>query len=294
MKFSRRDLIAGASVAALSVNLPAKAAVLRDGNASNNQDIVVVSGQSNAGDGNALTAADLPAHLVPVDQGVKIWNGRAFVTMQNGVNTDPIAASAPTRAATWGPHVEFAYRWRQDNPYGTLYVVHVPVGGSGLDKTAFPTACWCPPAASYRGTRLFDAVTTQLRRAKAALSRPKVRAVLWMQGEADANDTLATANNYATNLPPLLSAMLTNWGDSETKILVGRIDNGGVENQTGGVWHFAPPVQAAQDAVNGSLGGLVTTISTTSYSVQVGQPFHYDGNGQVSLGRDMYSAFVSS
>jgi hypothetical protein len=256
------------------------------------QDVIVVAGQSNAGDGNSLGFSDLPSPLNgSPDQSVLIWNGSEFVVMQNGVNTDPITASSPTGAATWGPHVEFAYRWRLDNPLKPLYIIHGAVGGTGLDASFTPSS-WCPPSVEYTGTRLFDGVTTLISNAKAQLVQPKVRAVLWMQGEADANGDLALAERYATNLPPLLSAMLSFWGDDQTKILVGRIDNGGVENQTGGVWHNAPPVQAAQDAVNGSLGGLVRTINTTSYSTQSGASFHYDGNGQVSLGGDMYDAYL--
>lgn len=241
-------------------------------------DLFICAGQSNAGNGNGLSGA-VPSHLQTADSGIRIWNGAsAFVTYQAGVASDFWSQKLGAGNADWGPEAQFLYRYRQKNPATNVYVVKCAVAGRSLYNISGSGSCWDP--AWHGSGGYFDNTTADVNAAKAALAGldPIVRAVLWMQGETDASNVTA-AGEYETLLPTALSAMRSQWGDPNTKILLGRITT---------VWTYASQVREAQ--VTTATGDPKTGwIDTDAFPLHDGA--HYSADGQVSFGDALWTAY---
>jgi hypothetical protein len=247
------------------------------------QTVILAAGQSNDGDGNGLDASGLPAYAVTPDPGIQIWNGSAFTTLINATNNDILQDPLST---TWGPEVEFTYRYRQAHPGETIYLIPFRKGSTSLGTSGGTTNVWMPPPAVTNS--LFNTMQGHVAAALATLANPKVRVVLWQQGESDATD-LTDANNYQTNFTNLCNQIQIHWGDASTKIVAGRILG------TNPSWTFSSTVRAAQDAVGVSLSSFVRIIDTDAFP---NNTTHYTATGQAgagstNLGGAMYIAYQS-
>jgi hypothetical protein len=232
-------------------------------------ELLIVAGQSNAL-GFRLDAADLPAGLRRPDPRVKIWDGRAFVTLRPGVNT-----GAPNNPRSWGPETAFAHAWLRDHPGRTLFVVKLARGSTPL--AASPGLDWAPASGE-----LFSQTETEVRKARAWLARrgavPAATAILWMQGESDAARADAAAA-YGRNLAAALPQMRARWGDPGSRIALGRIGLG---------WPYAGTVRAAQAQVDAA-DPLAVAVDTAAYPL-LPDSQHYAAAGQLRLGVDLYAA----
>lgn len=258
----------------------AKAGINNPGSASISlptADLFVVAGQSNAQVNVNTTLANVPAYIVS-DAGVQSWDHDTaqFVTYGAGTNslqpTNQINAGGGV-AGNWGPEAEFSYRMRQATPSRNIYLVKYAIGSTKLFNDGGP--CWDPAAGSY-----FSFVETTIAAAKAALIAqgfaPKVRLIIWMQGEADeGNSTMDAA--YLTNLTALVAAMRTRWGDGATKLIIGRIIPAWAGSFTG--------VRSAQVTIGNSNPGFNYWLNCDGFS-QNGA--HYDATGTPQFGRDNF------
>jgi hypothetical protein len=234
-------------------------------------DLVVVAGQSNAL-GYGLSGGDLPPGVAP-DPQVRIWDGARFAVMAPGRNT-----GSPNYPASWGPETGFARAWRAAHPDRTLYVVKYARGSTPL--AASPGRDWAPAS-----RELFEETAGAVTAARAALEHqglePRVAAVLWMQGEADAVDP-AKAAAYRANLTDLLVAIRRRWAEPDTPVVVGLIPHFGAR---------AAQVRAAQAEVDAADPRTVTVDA-------LGLPMQPDGlhiaaAGQLRLGEAMAQAAES-
>ncbi|MBB3891541.1 hypothetical protein GGQ61_002269 [Phenylobacterium haematophilum] len=239
--------------------------------------MIIVAGQSNAL-GYTLGAADLPSHLIAPGS-AQIWSpqARAFVPLQPAANT-----GAPNNPQTWGPESQFAYRWRQDHACAPLYVVKYARGETGLAPD--PAARdWSP---SSHGD-LWDAATAEIDAAKAALAAqglaPRVRAVLWMQGETDAQSP-AKSRAYAANLAAFVAQVRARWGDADTIVQIGQIDRPGPAG-----WET---VRQAQARVAGR-DAKTTLTDTDPFERQPADGVHLTASGQVRLGDEFYERLAA-
>lgn len=239
-------------------------------------DLFICAGQSQGGDGNGLSAS-VPSHLVAADSGIQVWNGSAFATYQAGVTSNYWSQRVGI-LTDWGPEAQFLYRYRQKNLSTTVYLVKCCASGRALYNISGSGSCWDP--AWHGSGAYFDNTTTAVTAAKAALSgqSPIVRAIIWMQGEADAANATA-AGEYETLLPLAFAAMRSQWGDANTKIMVGRI---------AGSWTYKTTVQDAQETTcaGDALAGL---INADSYTLHDG--VHYDADSQVALGNTCWAGY---
>lgn len=236
--------------------------------------MIIVAGQSNAV-GFGLTAADLPPSARASDPAVLIWNGAAFVEMRPGLNT-----GAPRQPKAWGPEVEFARLWRGAHPGQTLYIVKYARGSTSL--AADPVeADWSPASGEH-----FKAASDQIARARSALAEAgnpyRLRAILWVQGEADAA-TSAKAAVYEKNLAAMFAQMRARWGDAP--ILFSQL------SAETGLVHA--------DLVRGAQARVDAADETAAMARVDGTPMqpdglHYAGDGQIALGRALYDLYASS
>lgn len=240
--------------------------------------MVIVAGQSNAL-GYTLSAADLPPHLA-MPGPAQIWSpqARAFAPLQPGVNT-----GAPNNPQSWGPEAQFAYRWRQGHACAPLYVVKYARGETGLAPD--PAARdWSP--ASHGD--LWDAASAEIAAAKAALAEkgltPRVRAVLWMQGETDA-DNPAKSRSYGANLGAFVAQVRARWGDNDTIVQIGQIDRPGPIG-----WEAVRRAQAQFVAADRK----TTLTDTDPFERQPADGVHLTAEGQVRLGDDFYETLAAA
>jgi hypothetical protein len=246
-------------------------------------DIFVFAGQSNA-QTNFTTLAGVPAYITS-DANVLMWNydTSAFVTYGAGTNSlQPTTQvdSGGGVAGNWGPEAEFSYRWRLINPAKKAFLVKYAIGSTSLfPQVGVNNWSETEPQSQYFG-RVQDSITA----AKAAIVAlgltPVVRMISWMQGEADCGNATWDAA-YPTNLPNVVAAMRTRWGDANTKIIIGRINP---------AWAANPNVRPAQVTV-GDASPLNQWINTDAYALTNS---HFNDVGCSQFGKDTFYAYANS
>lgn len=239
-------------------------------------EMVLVAGQSNARSYDT-TGSDVPVPLQTVSSQIKIWNThtQAFEDYEAGVNSDTWNSGAGT-PQKWGPEAAFAHDYLAANPTKTLYIVKIGEDSTELDSNAGRD--WSP---SNTG-ELFDDMAAEVAAAQAALVAPiPVVALLWMQGEHDGlNSGYAAA--YGDNLSAFITAVRAEWGDSSTKVLVGRIS-------ATAEWTSGTSVRAFQARV--ALDTADTFCVDTDGYTLAGDDRHYVAASVQTMGEDMYSAY---
>jgi hypothetical protein len=242
--------------------------------------IDVFAGQSNA-QTNFTTLAGKPAYIV-ADAAVEIWNydTSAFVQYSCGVNSlQPTTQvdSGGGVAGNWGAEAEFSYRMRLLFPTRPVFIVKYAIGSTRL--AADTGNDWNP---SSSASEYFGRVEAAITAAKAALVlrgyTPIVRTIHWMQGEADAGNATYDAA-YPTNLPALVTAMRSRWGDANTFIVIGRILPS---------WATNPNVRPTQVTV-GNASALNEWLNADRFAVTSA---HYNDAGASQFGKDSYYAFA--
>ena len=238
-------------------------------------DVFLFAGQSNM-IGNNTTSSDLASwpYLLVSDPHIIIynWEAAALQTLSNGVNNN----NNDDTVGQWGAEAQFSYAWRQDNPSKKFFFVKSALGGTYLSADVFPS--WnAGHTAEY-----FDTFTGNVNAAKSAIIalgfNPKVRALCWMQGESDATSSLY-ATPYGANLSAFITKVRTDWGDANTRIIVGRIATAAGSDS-------ATVRSGEAAAVSGTT--LAALVDTDSYGL-IG--IHYDAAGNISMGADMYAAY---
>lgn len=241
-------------------------------------DIFVVAGQSNAQVNVNTTLANVPGYIVS-DPGVKIWDRDTsqFLTYGAGTNslqpTNQINAGGGV-AGNWGPEAEFSYRMRQASPSNPIYIVKYAIGNTQLFNSGGP--CWDPAAVGSYFSFVENAIAAAMAALVAQGFVPRVRLIMWMQGEADEQFSAWDAA-YLTNLTALVAAMRIRWGDANTKLIIGRIIPGWAGSLTG--------VRSSQVSIGNSNPGLNYWLNCDGFS-QVGN--HYDATGTPQFGRDNF------
>lgn len=251
-----------------------------DGVAAEEALIIVVAGQSNAR-AFATTGSDVPVELQASDSGIQIWNSDLgqFEEYEAGANSD--TWNADTAAEKWGPEAAFAHAFRDETGASDIYIVKIAVDSTTLASDAGGDD-WDPDNSG----ELYDDMVGELNSAKAELTgsgkTPVVAAVLWMQGEHDALDS-TDASNYGVNLDAFIDAVRSDWGDSNTKFILGRIS-------ASEEWTFGSAVRAFQARIARDKTD-VQAIDTDSYTLDTDDR-HYVAASVQTMGEDMYDAYA--
>lgn len=221
------------------------------------------------------------------DPDIKIWDAdlEAFATYDPGVNSfPPPEGFVPVEGYVyWGPELEFARQYRAENPTKTCYIVKYAVGGTALSNTFEGELDWAPTSTGELLDRTTAYVTAALA-AVADLSVPDPSVILWMQGESDGfNSTVANA--YGTNLTAFLAAARSAWAPG-AKFVIGRIS---LSDQIG-----EPEIVRAKQAEVVTADGNAVLIDTDALVFNPLDGIHYDTAGLITLGNDMYDAYLGN
>jgi hypothetical protein len=224
-------------------------------------DIVLLVGQSNMAGRGAVAAEDrTPApHVFMLDK-TGTW-----VPAVDPMHFDkPIAGVGPGR--TFG--IELAERTGHD-----VGLVPAAVGGSSITS-------WVPAGFdSATRTRPYD---DALRRARLAMQRGRLVAILWHQGESDANARLAP--DYSKRLHELIGRFRSELDASDVPFIIGQL----------GQFRRWTPYDSTVDAAHREAARTIPHVAfVSSDSLQhKGDSLHFDAQSARALGRRYARAYL--
>lgn len=228
--------------------------------------VFLMAGQSNMGGvgGGAELVGPL-AQYSGTQSGVMIWDysGQQWVPNSSSFGLCP----------SFGPEVSFGHEMHAAFPNDTIYLVKWSYGGSNLYQDWNPAKNgWCYNSFQNSALAALESLTD-------ADLAPSIVGMLWMQGEADADDnTMAAA--YEPNLTGLIAVARADFQTPEMPFVVGRITT----------FAGAPAdnalVRAAQAAVPATAGhaAWIDTDNMERWPAGSGQEVHYNTQGQIDLG----------
>ncbi|MDQ2640745.1 MAG: sialate O-acetylesterase [Pseudomonadota bacterium] len=187
---------------------------------------------------------------------------------------DPLHFDKPVAGV--GPGLSFARAIAAQNGEAVIGLIPAAVGGS-------PITAW-EPGALYpeTGTRPYD---DALLRTRHALRHGELRAILWHQGESDANPRAAPL--YEARLRTLIERFRSEFGDARAPFLIGGL----------GQWPERPwddawkRVDQAHRDVAASMPG-VRFVSSQGLAHK-GDVLHFDASAARELGRRYAAAYLA-
>lgn len=194
-------------------------------------DVYLLAGQSNmAGSGQKT---QLPPEEARPIEGVRLWNGESFELI------DPGKTELRQGDNRFGPELGFARVMHAAQPDRTVYIIKFARSGQPL-HAGFDRANWMGEAPGpNRGTfypgesaddpNIGNHYRDMMRRAAAAFAdlheqglEPRLRGVVWMQGEADAKHEIS-ALQYAQSLARLKSRIEADLGSEPVPFVFGQV-----------------------------------------------------------------------
>lgn len=268
------------------------------GKGSAERELVIVAGQSNAVGFDAF-ATELPPD--PADQAVMFWwrvgdpppdehdvsSGRAWTHLQpQPKGTPKVTVTAEERAKSprqygnfkqpaggFGPEMGFAREWRARDAR-PLAIIKVAFSGTDAARD------WNPDltgegGACYRALR--EEATAAIAAARVRGVTLRLRALVWVQGESDANRNDAPA--YAANLERMLARLRA---DLEAPAMVALL---GVNTRFGnGRNAFMPEIMAQQRAL-AARDPRCRYVDTAGAETLAPSHTHFTTQGTLEIGR---------
>lgn len=264
-------------------------------------DVFFLAGQSNMQGSGRIDEIEEEWHK-PLP-GVYFWNGEAFETL------DPLKSKLGSRVGQFGPELGFAIHMRELGWEQDLYLVKFHRSGQPL-HFSLSNNKWLGPdpgpdrATFYPGEADGDANVGKhylawrqtCRQALTALKEsgktPKLRGMLWMQGEADAKFE-QSANDYAASLKQLRARLLDDLSEQLGKGMTAP----DMPFVFGQVLPHSPPAArfTHRDEIRAQMAALdwrsgkpeaapgMVMVSTDVFALKK-DTVHYSSGGQQSLG----------
>lgn len=218
--------------------------------------LILLAGQSNMM-GRGKTS-ELPAVYKTTPTNVKyFYHGRE----------QPLA-----KFAWFGPEVSFAHEVARAFPHDTFILVKQAASGSLIQQ-------WQPQQALYKG------LLRQVSFAIPANAVLPADAILWMQGESDAQQPLNVAKQYGERLTTLVTHLRHDLAAPQSLFIYGQI-NLEHEQHTAAIAAVREQQAAAQQQ-------LPRAIMVTSEGLgKQTDGIHYNAAGQIELGKRFAKAYI--
>jgi hypothetical protein len=194
---------------------------------------------------------------------------------------------------SFGPELSFAHS--MSAKLGKrVAIIKYALGGSGL-KEGVGYSNWAPDFSEGDGINQYDNALATIRAAMydrdidddgiADTLIPS--GIIWMQGEADAHHSEASANAYQANLKRLMDLLRAALHTDDLPVVIGKINRSGQEE--GQMPYIDTVLKAQQDYVaSDSCAAYVPDTENYGFS----DPWHYDSEGFIKMGqafaREMY------
>lgn len=225
--------------------------------------------------------------------GVGIWQ-RLQPGLGTGFKTDGVTNSLSDR---FGPELFFGQVMAERSRDANIAIVKYALGGSGLAQ-GVGYGNWHPDFSEGAGLNQYDHALETLRNALAhadidgdgVADRLVPSGIVWMQGEADAFDSQAAADDYRANLERLMGLLRAALRVDDLPLVIGRITDSGM-SEDGSVMDYIETVQRAQrDFVNSdSCAEYVTVTDDLGY---LDDGWHYNTDGFIRLGTAFAEAMI--
>ena len=197
----------------------------------------------------------------------------------------------------FGPELLFGLTMAQREPDAKIAIVKYALGGSGLaDGVGYGN--WHPDFSTGAGINQYDFALKSLRVALAHADidgdgtpdRLVPSGIVWMQGEADAFDSQAAADEYRANIEHLMDLLRAAMRVDDLPVVIGKITDSGMADD-GSVMDYIETVQAAQqDFVSDDPCAAYVTVTDELGYLDDG--WHYDTDGFVRLGAGFADAMI--
>lgn len=174
--------------------------------------------------------------------------------------------------AYFGPEVSFAHQLARTYPHDQIILIKQAATGSFIRQ-------WLPGAPLYQGLlRQVGFVSEQY-------PLTQVDAVIWMQGESDAESDLPTAKQYGSQLGKLVTYLRKDLKSPNSLFVLGRIN---LEHPA-----FTPLIESVRRQQQQAPHQIRNTqmVSTDGLSKLV-DGIHYDAAGQIELGRRFAATYI--
>ncbi|MEO0575556.1 MAG: sialate O-acetylesterase [Pseudomonadota bacterium] len=199
--------------------------------------------------------------------------------------TDGVASSLSNR---FGPEVTFGHRIAALNPQSKIAIVKYSRGGTPLYVHGSGYGTWSP---EVPGNNQYDFALRALHESTTLsdidgdgiddILIPS--GIIWMQGEADAFDSVDAAQAYEANLSRMMDLFRAALGVDDLPVVIGQITDSGRADD-GKVMDWSDDVRAAQQRYtsNDSCAALVTV--TNEFEYPDSDDWHYSSDGYIRLG----------
>jgi hypothetical protein len=256
--------------------------------------------------------SELPAGLNTTVQGVMIFHGNPVPDDSSGgglgiwselrpghgvgFSSDGVANHYSER---FGIEQTFAMRLHELNPEENIAIIKYSRGGTSIDaEAARDFGSWDPDYGGGVGINQYDHFLATVRHAMATTDIDGdgtddtlvPAGIIWMQGESDGDVTKAIADRYLENLTELMGLIRDAFGAADIPVVIGRISDSGQDEETGVVWDYGETVRGAQATFVETDGFAALVTSTDEYDYS--DPWHYDTEGYIDLGRKFAEAVV--
>ena len=198
----------------------------------------------------------------------------------------------------FGVELTFARRLEELDPGAHIALIKYSRGGTSIDAAAAGGAgSWDETYHDHTGINQYDHFLATLRNAAAVddidgdgtpdLLVPA--GIVWMQGESDGAHTEAIARRYEANLANLMKLIRAALRVDDLPVVIGRISDSG-QDDDGKVWNYGDIIRAAEAAFVEKDGHAALVATTDAY--QYSDPWHYDSQGYIDLGRRFAEAMA--
>ncbi|MDT0593914.1 sialate O-acetylesterase [Glaciecola petra] len=201
-------------------------------------------------------------------------------------------------ANRFGAELSFASTLTKHFPDKKIAIVKYAVGGTGLHlNTGYGN--WSPDFREGDGKNQYDFALNTIERAFSStdidgdgeIDTLIPAGIIWMQGEADAHQSEASANAYFNNLTRLMELFRAALRKDDIPIVIGKITNSGLSDDN--IMPYIKRVQLAQQQFveHDICAGYMT--KTEGYPYSKNDPWHYLSDGFVQMGENFANAFVN-
>jgi hypothetical protein len=244
--------------------------------------VIVLGGQSNMEGQATISEID----KLPADQSKDLKTELPNITFINAGKPGKIG-----EGLSFGPEVGFAHTLAAARPEQQFVLVKLGVGGTSMERWS------ASDAGGKRNGDLYRALVSSVHEAMRS-GNSKVVAILWMQGEADTRKQ-ALADTYFASQQAMIAGMRKEFSAPDAPFIFGRINPPAtakvidpVTKQETPRYAALPTVRAAQEQVAKEIPNTIL-IETDDLSKRFDH-LHYDGKGQLELGKRMAEAFLKT
>lgn len=198
----------------------------------------------------------------------------------------------------FGPELLFGQVMAQRSPGQKIAIIKYALGGSGLaDGVGYGN--WHPDFSDGAGLNQYDHALRTLRNAFAhvdidgdgAADKLLPSGIVWMQGEADAYQSQAAANEYRANIERLMGLLRAALRVDDLPVVIGKITDSGMADDGSVMDYITTVQQAQQDYVDSDACAAYVTVTDDLAYLDDG--WHYDTDGFIRMGTAFAEAMIA-